>query len=60
MRVWPLASGDQVLGANHCKLLSLRAMVVSVAERTGRYPVHGEVWRDERKQTADELPKSYR
>ena len=38
MRVWPLASGDQELDANRCKLLSLRAVVVSVAEKAGRDP----------------------
>jgi hypothetical protein len=33
-----LASDDQELDANRCKLLLLRAMVVSVAERVGSYP----------------------
>jgi hypothetical protein len=34
----PLASGDQEPDANRCKLLLLRAMVVSVAERVGCDP----------------------
>jgi hypothetical protein len=34
----PLASSDQGLEANRCKLLSLRAVVVSVAERAGHDP----------------------
>src|SRR5713101_3708049 len=34
----PLASGDQELDANRCKLLPLRAVVVSVAERVGHDP----------------------
>jgi hypothetical protein len=34
----PLASGDQELDANRCKLLPLRAVVVSVAERAGHDP----------------------
>ncbi len=32
---WPLWFGSQVLIPNRCKLLSLRAMVVSVAEKSG-------------------------
>jgi hypothetical protein len=31
----PLEVGDQVLASNHRELLSLRAMVVSVAEKAG-------------------------
>ena len=31
-----LGAGSQVQASNHCKLLSLRAMVVSVAEKSGR------------------------
>src|SRR6266446_4454852 len=34
----PLASGDQELDANRCKLLPLRAVVVSVAEEAGPDP----------------------
>src|SRR6266511_3779131 len=34
----PLASDDQAQDANRCKLLPLRAVVVSVAERAGRDP----------------------
>ena len=32
-------AGSQVLASNRCKLLSSRAMVVSVAETAGRDPV---------------------
>src|SRR5207245_8550994 len=43
MRVWrctrdeggPLDAGGQAQASNHCKLLSLKAMVVSVAEKGG-------------------------
>jgi hypothetical protein len=34
----PLDAGSQVQASNHCKLLPLRAVVVSVAERAGRDP----------------------
>src|SRR6266481_1382167 len=34
----PLASGDQEPDANRCKLLPLRAVVVSVAEKAGPDP----------------------
>ena len=33
---WPLGACDQEPASNHRELLSLRAMVVSVAEKTGR------------------------
>ncbi len=47
MEVWncvrdegrPLDAGDQEPAPNHCELLSLRAMVVSVAEKAGLDPV---------------------
>ncbi len=32
----PLGAGSQVQASNHCKLLLLRALVVSVAEKSGR------------------------
>jgi len=32
---WPFEIGNQVLTSSHCKLLSSKAMVVSVAETTG-------------------------
>jgi hypothetical protein len=35
----PLEAGDQDLASNHRELLSLRAMVVSVAEKMGHDPV---------------------
>ena len=35
----PLGAGDQVLASNHREPLSLRAMVVSVAEKAGLDPV---------------------
>jgi hypothetical protein len=34
----PLEVGIQVQASNHCKLLSLRAMVVSVAGKVGTNP----------------------
>src|SRR5215211_6242149 len=38
----PFEAGSQVLASNHRKLLSSKAMVVSVAETSGRDPVrHG-------------------
>jgi len=47
MEVWsyvrdeggPLGTGDQEAVSNHRELLSLRAMVVSVAEKAGPDPV---------------------
>ena len=36
---WPLGVGDQESAPNHRELLSLRAMVVSVAETAGLDPV---------------------
>jgi hypothetical protein len=46
-RVWsctrdegrPLGVGEQAQASNHCKLLPLRAVVVSVAEKAGQDPV---------------------
>jgi hypothetical protein len=35
----PLGADDQELASNHRELLSLRAMVVSVAEKAGPDPV---------------------
>ena len=53
----PLGAGDQELAPNHCELLSLRAMVVSVAGKGGTRSRQVRSERDERKRTADELPK---
>ncbi len=39
MRVWPLEAGLQEQASNRLKLLSLRAMVVSVEEKAGPDPV---------------------
>jgi hypothetical protein len=51
-------AGSQVLASNRCKLLSSKAMVVSVcSQRRDNIPA-GEVERGERKQTADELSKA--
>jgi hypothetical protein len=50
-------AGSQVPASNRCKLLSSKAMVVSVAVNVGRIPP-GEVERGERKRTADELSKA--
>ncbi len=36
--LFTLGVGSQVLASNHCKLLSLRAMVVSVAGKSGHDP----------------------
>jgi hypothetical protein len=47
-------AGSQVLASDRCKLLSSRAMVVSVAVNVGRIPT-GVVERGERKRTADEV-----
>jgi hypothetical protein len=41
----PLAAGSQVQAANHCKLRSLRAIVVSVAAKGGARP--RQVWSGE-------------
>ena len=49
-------AGSQVLASNRCKLLSSKAMVVSVAVNVD-IPA-GEVERGERKRTADELSKA--
>jgi hypothetical protein len=48
-------AGNQVLASNRCKLLSSKAMVVSVAVKD--IPA-GEVERGERKRTADELSRA--
>jgi hypothetical protein len=48
-----------VLISGHCKLLSSKAMVVSVAERREEIPA-GTVERGERKQTVDEVSKALR
>jgi hypothetical protein len=51
----PLEAGIQVQASNHCKLLSLRAMVVSVAGKVGTKIPAGKVRRGERKQTVDDV-----
>jgi len=53
----PFEVGNQVLISSHRRLLSSKAMVVSVAETAGQYPVR-QVERGERKQTADDVSKS--
>jgi hypothetical protein len=53
----PFEVGNQVLISSHRKLLSSKAMVVSVAETSGMIPT-GKVERGERKQTADDVSKS--
>ena len=55
----PFEVGSQVLVSSHCKLLSSKAMVVSVAETAGRDPGR-QGWRGERKRTADEVSKAIR
>ena len=51
-------AGSQVLASNRCKLLSSKAMVVSVAVKLGPKVQDGKVERDERKRTVDEVSKS--
>jgi hypothetical protein len=53
----PLEAGSQVQASNHCKLLSSKAMVVSVAANVETMISAGVVERGERKQTADEVSK---
>src|SRR4030088_2737269 len=48
-------AGSQVLASNHCKLLSSKAMVVSVAVNVGRISRRGKVERGERKRTAERV-----
>jgi hypothetical protein len=53
----PFEVGNQVLISSHRKLLSSKAMVVNVAEKSDMIPA-GEVERGERKRTADEVSKA--
>jgi hypothetical protein len=53
-------AGGQVQASNRCKLLSSKAMVVSVAVNVGTNIPAGEVERGERKRTADEVSKTVR
>jgi hypothetical protein len=53
----PFEVGNQVLISSHRKLLSSKAMVVNVAEKSGHDP-GSKVERGERKQTADEVSKA--
>ena len=53
----PLGAGDQEQASNHCELLPLRAVVVSVAGKGGTQLQSGEIRRDDRKRTADDVPK---
>jgi hypothetical protein len=53
----PFEAGSQVQVSSHRKLLSSRAMVVSVAETSDLIPA-GKVERGERKRTADEVSKA--
>ena len=50
--------GNQVLISSHRKLLSSKAMVVSVAETPGQDSGTGKVERGERKRTVDEVSKA--
>ena len=52
-----LQFGDQAQAPNHCELLALRASVVSVAGKGGSKSRQVEIRRDERKRTADDVPK---
>ena len=53
----PFEAGSQVLASSHRKLLSSKAMVVSVAETPGQDSA-GKVERGERKRTVDEVSKA--
>ncbi len=53
----PLDAGGQVQASNHCKLLSLKAMVVSVAAKGGTLIPSGMIRRGERERTADDVSK---
>ena len=54
----PFEAGYQVQASSHCKLPSLRAMMMSVAAKRRDNIPAGTVERGERKQTADEVSKS--
>ena len=54
----PFEVGNQVLISSHRKLLSSKAMVVNVAEKTGLDPVRQGRERGERKRTAAEVSKA--
>jgi hypothetical protein len=55
----PFEIGNQMLISSHRKLLSSKAMVVSVAECRKKKPA-GTVERGEREQTVDEVSKALR
>jgi hypothetical protein len=55
----PFEIGNQMLVSSHRKLLSSKAMVVSVAECREKKPA-GTVERGEREQTVDEVSKALR
>ena len=54
----PFGAGSQVLASNRFKLLSSKAMVVSVAVNVETRISAGEVERGERKRTAAEVSKA--
>jgi hypothetical protein len=54
----PFEVGSQVRASNHCKLLSSKAMVVSVAANVRTMILAGEVGRGERERTAVEVSKA--
>jgi len=54
----PFEVGNQVLISSHRKLLSSKAMVVSVAEKRRDKIPAGKVERGERKRTVDEVSKA--
>jgi hypothetical protein len=53
----PLGAGSQVQASNHCKLLSSKAMVVSVAAKRRDLISSGVIRRGERERTADDVSK---
>jgi len=58
MKEGPSGSAIRSLIPSHCKLLSLKAMVVNVAGKVGTMIPAGKVERGERKQTASEASKA--
>ena len=57
---WPLGAGLQEQASNHLKLHRLRAVVVSVKERSGQRILAGKGLGDERKRTAGDVSKQLR
>jgi hypothetical protein len=54
----PFGVGNHGLISSHCKLLWSKAMVVSVAAKSGQHARIGTTGRGERKRTVDEVSKA--